>query len=148
MRPHIRPAREEDLPALLHLENICFKEEKFHKRQLEYLLNKAKSLVLVASIGDDIAGSMIVLLRYNIRSARIYSLNVHPKYRRRGLAKMLIDRGIEFAENEGFKKVTLEVGVNNRSAQNLYKLKGFLIDNVLKCYYKDGGDALHLIHEL
>ncbi len=148
LRPHIRIAKKEDLDALLYLEEICFKEEKFNKKQLGYLLNKAKSYVLVASVEDIITGSMIILLRPKILAARVYSLNVHPEYRRMGIASLLMDTGLGFLRDGGFRKVTLETGINNRAALNLYISKGFSVDNVLRHYYKNGGDALHLIKKL
>lgn len=148
LKPRIRPARKEDLSGLLALENICFKEETFNKRQMEYLLLKAKSLVLVVSAEesaeDNIIGSMVILLREHIAHARIYSLNVHPSYRRRGLGSSLMDSALGFLKDKGFKKITLETGMNNTAALNLYKSKGFSVDRILKGYYKSGGDAFHL----
>ncbi len=143
----IRAAKKEDMDALLNLEEICFKEETFHREQLKYLLLKARSIVLVA--GDDgIIGSIIVLLRENIRSARIYSLNVHPAHRRRGMAGMLMDKAMGLLKEKGFNKITLEVGINNKPARNLYASKGFVMDKKLCNYYKNGDDALHLSRKL
>ncbi len=148
MNPHIRPAKKEELPDLLALEKLCFKEETFHRKQLGYLLLKAKSLVLVASADDNISGSMIVLLRENILQARIYSLNVHPAYRRMGTGSLLMDTAFEFLKERGFRKITLEAGVNNTAARNLYESKGFSVDKTLRNYYKNGDDALHLTKNL
>ncbi|MGB8218261.1 MAG: GNAT family N-acetyltransferase [Candidatus Methanoperedens sp.] len=147
MKPVIRAAKKEDLDALFYLEEICFKEEKFHWKQLKYLLLKARSVVLVAEDGG-IIGSILVLLRDNIHNARIYSLNVHPEHRRQGIASLLIDKTMDLLKEKGVKKVTLEVGVNNKPAQNLYASKGFVVDNKLYNYYKNGDDALHLSRKL
>ncbi len=148
MNPHIRPAKKEELPDLLALEKLCFKEETFHRKQLGYLLLKAKSLVLIASADENIIGSMIVLLRENILQARIYSLNVHPAYRRMGIGSLLMDTAFEFLKERGFRKITLEAGVNNTAARNLYESKGFSVDKTLRSYYKNGDDALHLTKNL
>lgn len=150
LKPRIRTARKEDLSGLLALENICFKEETFNKRQLEYLLLKAKSLVLVAEepAEDNIIGSMVILLRDHIAHARIYSLNVHPSYRRRGLGSLLMDSALVFLKDRGSKKVTLETGMNNTAALSLYEAKGFSIDSILRGYYKSGDDAFHLVKNL
>jgi ribosomal protein S18 acetylase RimI-like enzyme len=147
LKPVIRAAKKEDFDALFELEEICFKEEKFHRNQLKYLLLKARSVVLVA---DDkgIIGSILVLLRENIRNARIYSLNVHPARRRLGIASLLMDKAMELLKEKGVNKITLEVGVNNKPAQNLYASKGFVVDNKLYNYYKNGDDALHLSRKL
>ncbi|MCZ7401048.1 MAG: N-acetyltransferase [Candidatus Methanoperedens sp.] len=147
MKPVIRIAKKEDFDSLLNLEEICFKEEKFHRKQLKYLLLKARSVVLVAEDGG-IIGSILVLLRDNIHNARIYSLNVHPAHRRQGIASLLMDKTIGLLKEKGFNKVTLEVGVNNKPAQNLYASKGFVMDKKLYNYYKNMDDALHLFRKL
>jgi ribosomal-protein-alanine N-acetyltransferase len=148
LKTEIRIAKKEELSDLLALEKLCFKEETFHKKQLGYLLLKAKSLVLVALTDDDIIGSMIVLLRKNILQARIYSLNVHPAYRRMGVGSLLMDMALKFLKERGFRKITLEAGVNNTAARKLYESKGFSVDKILRSYYKNSDDALHLTKNL
>jgi ribosomal-protein-alanine N-acetyltransferase len=93
-------------------------------------------------------GSIIVLLRYHILNARIYSLNVHPAYRRAGVANLLMNTATEILKEKGFKNITLEVGINNNAAQNLYMSKGFTKDKILYNYYKNGDDAFHLVRKL
>lgn len=148
MKPLIRQAGKEDLPALIDLENISFKEETFHKDQLRYLLLKARSCVLVAERKGEIIGSIIILLRPSISNIRIYSLNVHPGCRRVGIGSQLMDAAEKFAKENGFGNITLEVGVENRTAQGLYQSKGFSVDKKLKNYYKNGEDALHFLKKL
>lgn len=145
LKPEIRTAREEDLAALLSLEEICFKEETFNEKQVRYLLHKAKSIVLVAAIEEKIIGSIIVLIRNNISHARIYSLNVHPLYRRSGIGSSLMDAAIKLLKEKGFRKITLEAGINNRAARRLYKSRGFVADKILRNYYKDGCNAFHFV---
>jgi ribosomal-protein-alanine N-acetyltransferase len=148
LKPHIRPAKKEDLPAILELEKICFKEETFHKRQIKYLLLKARSLILVASHESNIVGSIIILLRKHISNARIYSLNVHPSYRRTGIGSLLIDHSENLLAKMGYRNLTLEAGVNNIAARNLYTLKGFSVVRKIEKYYKNGNDALRFIKKL
>ena len=148
LKPSIRPAKKEDLPAILELEKICFKEEIFHKRQIEYLLLKARSLVLVASLEGNIVGSIVILLRKHISNARIYSLNVHPSYRRIGIGGSLIDQSENLLRKMGYRNLTLEAGVNNIAARNLYTLKGFSAVRKIEKYYKNGDDALRFIKKL
>ena len=148
LKPHIRQAVKDDLDALLSLEKICYKEETFHMGQLKYLLLKAKSIVLVAEIEGNTIGSIIILLRKHILNARIYSLNVHPEYRRMGIASSLMDFASEIIEKNGYDNITLETGINNSAAQNLYSSKGFHVDKKLSNYYTNGDDALHYIRKL
>ncbi|CAG0958306.1 diamine N-acetyltransferase [Methanosarcinales archaeon] len=148
LNAHIRLAAKEDLDALFNLENICFKEETFHRRQLKYLLQRARSMVLVAEIEGNIIGSIIILLRERILNARIYSFNVHPEHRRKGIASSLMDTAFDILKEKGYNKITLEVGINNQAAQNLYQSKGFIVDKKLSDYYTNGDDALHLTRKL
>ncbi len=144
----IRNAKREDFSDIASLEDICFKEENFNKKQLRYLLFKAKSIVLVAFLEGKLIGSIVVLLRDYISNARIYSLDVHPAFRRRGVASLLMDTTLEILKEKGFKKITLEVGINNGGAQKLYESKGFVMDKILYNYYKNGDDAFHLLRKL
>jgi len=148
LNPHIRQAKKEDLPAILELEKICFKEETFNKKQIEYLLLKARSLFLIAAVDEKIVGSIIILLRKHILNARIYSLNVHPSYRRIGIGSLLMERTEAMVSKMGYRNLTLEAGINNIPAQNLYISKGFSVERRLEKYYKNGDDALRFIKKL
>jgi len=148
LKPSIRPAKKEDMPAILELEKICFKEETFHKKQIGYLLKKAKSLFLVASIEGEIVGSIIILLRKHISNARIYSLNVHPSYRRIGIGSLLMKQSEALLSKKGYRNFTLEAGVNNIAARNLYISEGYSVKLRMEKYYKNGDDALRFIKKL
>ncbi len=148
LKTRIRRATKDDMPAILELEKICFKEETFHKKQIEYLLRKARSLFLVASFEGEIVGSIIILLRKHISNARIYSLNVHPSYRRIGIASLLMEHSERLLSNMGYRNFTLEAGVNNIAAQNLYTSKGFSVERRIEEYYKNGDDTLRFIKKL
>ncbi len=148
LRVEIRRATRKDLPAIFELEKICFKEETFLERQIEYLLFKAKSLVIVASVKGDMVGSIIILLRKHISNARIYSLNVHPSCRRMGVGGLLLENSEKLLKKMGYEKLTLETGVKNVAAQNLYASKGFSVNRELEKYYKNGEDALRFIKRL
>jgi ribosomal protein S18 acetylase RimI-like enzyme len=48
----------------------------------------------------------------------------------------------------GYRNLTLEVGVNNIAARNLYTLNGFSVIRKIEKYYKNGDDALRFIKKL
>jgi ribosomal protein S18 acetylase RimI-like enzyme len=145
LKPDICLAKIKDLPELIELDKICVKEEKFTKNQWKYFLSKAKSLVFIASIEGKIIGSIVILLRKHVANARIYILNVHPEYRRIGVGSLLMEVTIKFLREKGYKKVTMETGINNQAAINLYISKGFIVDKILEKYYINGMDAKHLM---
>lgn len=148
LKVDIRRATKKDLPVLFELEKVCFKEETFPERQIKYLILKARSLALVASVKGKIVGSVIILLRKHISNARIYSLNVHTSYRRMGIGRLLMEHVERSLIKKGYKNFTLETGINNKAAQALYISRGFSADRRLWNYYKNGEDALRFIKRL
>jgi ribosomal-protein-alanine N-acetyltransferase len=67
-------------------------------------------------------------------------LYVAPEYRRRGIAKEIMNGLINFAEKRG-KNITLEVRKSNCNAIDLYTGLGFKKISERKRYYSDGEDA-------
>ncbi len=101
------------------------------------------SEILVADIGNAVVGYVVV--SYREEEAKIMSLAVKREFRRRGIGKMLLREVIRRARSKGIKRLTLEVRVSNRAAQELYKKLGFEVAGVLESYYSDGESA-YLMH--
>jgi ribosomal-protein-alanine N-acetyltransferase len=73
----------------------------------------------------------------------IHNVAVHIDYRRRGIARMLLDRVVAEARVHCIPRVLLEVRRSNLPAQKLYEGMGFVTTGVRKGYYSDNGeDAL------
>lgn len=144
----IKRASEENLPALEALENVCFKVEVFSRRRIRYLLSRSKSIFLVALDKEKVTGYIVVLLRKHLGLARGYSLCVHPDYQRLGIGGMLLEKAEELLLDMGYRKIALEVGIDNIPALGLYMGRGYHVDKLLPAYYEDGGDALHLVKGL
>jgi ribosomal protein S18 acetylase RimI-like enzyme len=98
--------------------------------------------VVVVKISDEIMANLILLYRKKSNHIRIYSLAVSPKMRGKGLAKHLIKYSEKKAQENDFKKLSLEVSENNLAAIQLYITTGFQIIQTKKEYYKDGSSAL------
>ena len=83
------------------------------------------------------------------REVDIHNLAVHPAYRRRGIARSLLEFVIEAARRQSVTRVTLEVRKSNDAAQRLYHSLGFMAKGVRKGYYSDDGeDALVMALEI
>ena len=65
----------------------------------------------------------------------ITHLAVDENFRRQGIGNALITRAVEDATRQGFKKLVLEVEMDNSEAVALYKRQGFEVVNTF--YYND-----------
>ena len=73
-----------------------------------------------------IAGLLTTEFLKTHHSGRITSLFVHPEHRRRGIARMLLERLLIRAAEGGLKSVRLEVVAENRSVVKLYEALRFV----------------------
>lgn len=71
--------------------------------------------------------------------AWINNIAVDAAYRRRGIARMLMDDALARSRAAGAKAVYLEVAVDNAPAQRLYDAYGFYGIGVRKNYYQHTG---------
>ena len=74
-------------------------------------------------------------------NAEIIDIYVTPDYRRKGIAKELMNKIIG---NKEIKNITLEVNINNKNAILLYNSLGFKEATKRKGYY-NGEDALLML---
>lgn len=99
-----------------------------------------------AVLNDQIVG--YVFVQYVAEEAHILNLGVRSKFRRKGLATLLLERLIERARKHQARTCYLEVRVRNTVAQKLYFNHKFAPVAIRKIYYPDGEDALILAKEL
>jgi ribosomal-protein-alanine N-acetyltransferase len=67
----------------------------------------------------------------------INSFAVDPAWRRRGCARVLLNRVLAEAATQGAKAATLEVRESNVAARRLYEGLGFRVEGVRRDYYQD-----------
>ncbi len=72
--------------------------------------------------------------------AQIMNLAVRPAFRRRGIARLLLDAAVRAARTEGATAVVLEVREGNAPAVALYAAAGFRTIAVRRRYYEDTGE--------
>ena len=69
--------------------------------------------------------SLIPFQLYNRRNYLIANVAVHPRYRRRGIARSLTSAALEHSRNRGAGSAWLHVREDNEAAVNLYLSLGF-----------------------
>ncbi len=65
----------------------------------------------------------------------LYDLFVEPSVRRMGVAKALMETAKTYAEECGAARLTLDTGITNASAQNLYEALGYEKDEEFYTYH-------------
>ncbi len=145
----LRPARKEDLPAAVELEQSCFSAHCLTKRQLNYLQGRPSALFFVAEQSSQIIGEGIALVRRHksATSGRIYSLAVHPSARGQKIRRRLMEQLVDSLKQRGVRRIYLEVETHNTPAIALYKSFGFRSIGLLENYYGTGKHALHMLFE-
>jgi ribosomal-protein-alanine N-acetyltransferase len=71
---------------------------------------------------------------------RIQNVAVHPRRRRQGLGRMLLDQALKTGWIDGMAGVWLEVRISNRPARRLYRMLGFREVGRRRRYYRDTGE--------
>ena len=86
-------------------------------------LERNPETCFVASIDESIVGAIMV--GTDGRRGYIYHTAVHPDYRKRGIAKTLVETALSAVENLGINKVALVVFGRNKSGNEFWEKMGF-----------------------
>lgn len=139
----IRPARTEDLHRIEWLEDASF-AEAWPYELLAYEIKHPRAITLVAGWDEEPAAGYISI-RHGGGESEVLRLAVDPAARRRGVARALIERGLELLRREGkVESCHLEVRMDNEGAIACYNALGFRRTGRRRRYYRDGSDALVL----
>lgn len=136
-----RPARREDLPALLEFEqgiiryerpfNPTLKPDPISYYDVAAMIDDPAIEVIVAVDGDLVVGSgyakTIIASEYITprKQAFLGFMYVRPEYRGRGINKLVTDELLARAAKKGHTEVRLTVYSDNESAIRAYEKAGF-----------------------
>jgi ribosomal protein S18 acetylase RimI-like enzyme len=145
----LRRGRRGDLDALVALERELFDSRIFAghliaRASFRRLLASPSATFIVAETSAQIVGYLLVLYRANSLAARIYSIGVAARFRRRGLARRLVAAAEKDAVRRGRKAMRLEVRADDRGTIALYQLSGYRRIGRALGYYGGRIDALRL----
>jgi GNAT superfamily N-acetyltransferase len=125
----IRPARRQDLPALVGvLADEQFVEDRFARQERE------AGVLVTVWLGDEPLGGMYVWLedadeaqlRENLPGVPLFNhIEVRAGHRCRGVGTTLIEWAENFLRDRGYDRVALAVEVTNVRAEKLYSRLGY-----------------------
>ncbi len=143
-------AGSDDLDALVALEQACASHPWTREHFADALDDPiARVLVLRAAPGSEPALIGLCVLARVAAEAEIHDLAVHPAFRRRGLARALVEHALREAARAGARTCWLEVRIGNRAARALYDALGFAAAGRRRGYYSaPAEDALRLRRDL
>ncbi|MFX0066508.1 MAG: ribosomal protein S18-alanine N-acetyltransferase [Candidatus Hermodarchaeota archaeon] len=154
LKVDIRPFQKEDIDDVLHINQITLPEHYpayfFHE-----IARKWSEGFLVAAVDTDdghpkIVGYCMIRIEKKIRkgiyltqTAHLLSIAVLKKYRKQGIASMLLKRAYNgLKKTNKFQGIYLEARESNTPAISLYKKLGFEIVKIRRNYYTDGENAV------
>ena len=141
MNAKFRLAAAADIGALVDLENRSFSSDRISRKSFRRLVASPSAAVIIASIGQSIAGYAVVLFRAGSAAARIYSLAVDPDIpRHRARAARCLRR--RSGDSAAAAPLRLEVREDNVRAINLYERMAYSRFAAKPGYYADGATAL------
>jgi len=140
----IRPASTDDILPLLAIEQASFVSDRISRRQMRYLLTRAKAITLVADLDGKPVAYAMVFVPGLPRPARLYSVAVDPRFRGQKIAAKLLDELFLQLQQAGYQRIRLEVRESDASVQRLYQSLDFNELIRIPAYYEDGESAIRM----
>ncbi|OPY50789.1 MAG: putative N-acetyltransferase [Methanosaeta sp. PtaU1.Bin112] len=138
----IRNAQPWDLAQIVQIEGLCFPEETaFPPRMFSYLIRYAVSLV-ACEPDKKVLG---FIMGYNSgKAGAVYTLDVHPGYRRKGIGSRLLASLEERLALLGAQAIRLEAALDRPEAVELYRKAGYQERELVRNYYGRGNHAVRM----
>jgi ribosomal-protein-alanine N-acetyltransferase len=133
------------ISVLCELEHLCYPETMAYDIcTMENFLREPGTLLLCEWRRGRLAGFQ---LSDRIRGT-IITIDIHPDYRRLGIARRLMHRTLQILKMAGIKNVMSQVAVNNAPSLMLHLKFGFKQRQRIRHYYQTGEDAYLFVLDL
>lgn len=136
----IFPATEADLDAITELEADAFSSPW----RREFFAGELGAPGRYGRVARNDSGVLVGYLfaMYLFDEMHVNKIAVSQTYRRRGVARRLMDVCVEFARSQNVKWISLEVRQSNTGAQRFYETLAFKPVYLRRRYYPDGESAI------
>jgi ribosomal-protein-alanine N-acetyltransferase len=130
--PVTRLATSDDLPVLARLHGTCF-EAGWNEASLAASLSLPGAMGLVVVADGAVRG--FILTQAAADECEILTLCTEPRWRKKGLARRLVEASLQLHKAQAARTMHLEVAADNTAAQALYGSCGFMETGRRKAYY-------------
>jgi [ribosomal protein S18]-alanine N-acetyltransferase len=138
--------RKKDLPEVLEIERLCFRQPYSHEIFEQELQIEAAHLWVVSYKRRVIAYLDFWMVADEME---LVSIAVHSDFQGLGVATVLLKGMVAYAQQHEQRSIVLDVRASNAAALHLYQKFSFRTVGLRKRYYSDNQeDALILRREL
>ncbi len=139
---NIRRAESGDLAQIVQIEDLCFPDETaFPPRMFAYLIRYAVSIV-ACEPEKKVLG--FIMGYTSGKAGAVYTLDVHPNCRRKGIGSKLILALEEKLALLGADTIRLEAALEKPEAVELYRKAGYQERELVRNYYGRGKHAVRM----
>lgn len=135
----IRQVRADDIYQIIVIEHSSF-DNPYPTEVLAFLFEKYPETFLVAEQGGTVLGYIAGISSW--KEGHIVSVATLSSWRRKGIARQLVEEMCIIFRELGKKRVKLEVRISNTTAIALYEKLGFEKQKIVKHYYENDEDAV------
>jgi GNAT superfamily N-acetyltransferase len=131
----VRAATEQDIPRIVELyEELMGERYDLTRHETGPVFAEISAMagheLLVAEEDGAVVGTLVLVIVPNLSHgalpwAIVENMIVDPKYRRRGIARMLMEYAVAKAKQAGCSHLQLLSSVHRREAHRFYKTMGF-----------------------
>ena len=110
-------------------------ERDYAAEDVDYGFENDSTTVFFAEVNNKLAGRIKMMKWWN-QFGYVEDIVVNPEYRGLGIGRKLLERGIQWARENGYPGVMLETQDNNVPACTLYQTCGFVVGGFDRNVYK------------
>ena len=136
-------ANENDIDSIVRIEGECFCGEAWSREMIESDFFKRSKYIVARNDYEEVIG-YISMLDLDIEG-EVLRVAVKKQYRRKGVARQMINFLVDYLKERGYQKLYLEVKSTNAEAIALYENLGFVKFNERRNYYGEGEDAINYV---
>jgi ribosomal-protein-alanine N-acetyltransferase len=134
---------EADVAAVCHVMQVALPPAPAAEQSLREELARPWAHVWIARL--DAEPPVAFLVFWHVADElHVLNVAVDPDCRRRGIARALMVRAVEYAAARKVRHILLEVRRSNAPAIALYRGLGFYATGLRCSYYSDGEDAVEM----
>lgn len=135
----IRKAEAKDVLAIEEIEKQCFVVPWSYESLYQDIVENKLAFYIVAELAaGQICGYVGIWKIFD--EGHITNVAVAPEYRRKHIARAMLEALMEVTAEAGIERYTLEVRAGNEPAIRLYEGLGFKSEGIRPGYYEDNGE--------